>query len=72
MSTTVENLLFDKMDLVWRFLTVVWFGRGVGDMIGNVLEYSRMFGRLQKVSWWWVVVQSIYSVYTGPDLLNLR
>ena len=45
-------------------------------MFGNVLECSRMFWETPKsfMGGWVVVVvvYSNYSVYSGPDLLNLR
>ena len=48
-------------------------GERVG-MFGNVLEYSRMFRETPKsfIVGGWVVVCCNYSVYSGPDFLNLR
>ena len=46
---------------------------GLGGMFENVLEFSRMFWKTPKsfmVGGW--VVCCNYSVYSGPDLLNLR
>ena len=66
-------------DMVWFGLIwfgMVWFDRGGRGMFGNVLEYSRTFLETPKsfMGGWVVVVvvYSNYSVYSGPDLLNLR
>ena len=58
--------------LVWYGL--VWFGMG-GGMFRYVLECSRMFWETPKSfmvvgGGGWYICN--YSVYSGPDLLNLR
>ena len=57
---------------------LVWFDKGMGRGGGVCFEMFKYIPessvRLQKVSWWVVVmvVCCNYSVYSGPDLLNLR
>ena len=74
------GLLFFAMvcyALVW--FAMVWYGLirgwGEGGVCFEMFKYiPESSVRLQKVSWWVVVmvVCCNYSVYSGPDLLNLR